>query len=117
MMGATSCVRQLGQLILSMPVHMTDESESKGKLTIACNNDESPREITWLSPSSTCTINGTSMEMISVALQSLASREVIWYMPSLSPVKSGDDWNTVPSIEYVNGATPPLTLTVIFPSC
>src|SRR6187551_717232 len=76
--GATSCVRQFGQSILSMPVHMTEESESKGKLTIACNSDESPREMTWLSPSSTCTMSGMSMEMISVALQSLASSEVIW---------------------------------------
>src|SRR6187551_3200083 len=101
MIGATSCVRQLGQSMLSKPVHMTEESESKGKLTIACNSDESPREMTWLSPSSTCTMSGTSMEMISVAMQSLASSEVIWYMPSLNPVKSGDDWNIVPSIEYV----------------
>src|SRR6187402_1620068 len=83
MIGATSCVRQFGQSMLSMPVHMTEESESKGKLTIACSSDESPREMTWLSPSSTCTMRGTSMEMISVALQSFASSEVIWYMPSL----------------------------------
>src|SRR6187399_1004132 len=112
MIGATSCVRQFGQSILSMPVHMTEESESKGKLTIACKSEESPREMIWLSPSSTWTMSGTSIEMISVALQSLASREVIWYMPSLSPVKSGDNWKTFPSIEYVYGATPPFTLTV-----
>src|SRR5687767_1751554 len=82
--GATGCSRHVGQLALISPDHNTDARESKGTFTIALIIAVSPERITWSSPSSTSTINGTLIQMISLTSQSLASKAVIEYVPPAS---------------------------------
>src|SRR5689334_20151567 len=77
MIGATNCVRHVGQFGFINPVQVMLAKESKGTLTNASIILVSPGMMTWSSPRSTLMSTDTLIMMISFASQSLASRAVI----------------------------------------